>query len=107
MAEKTSQGAQLNAADQAQALAHKYHQIEAMAQLVAAEGCFRKKLVGYFEGSKKGSRRSFSIWLLEWVFAEPAKRGQKVACCDACSRRTIERRGERGHIQDILAGNRH
>jgi ATP-dependent DNA helicase RecQ len=107
MAEKTSRGAQLDAAGQAQALAHKYRQIDAMARLVAEEGCFRKRLVGYFEGYKKASRRSFSMWLLEWVFAEPAKRGHKVACCDWCSGRTIKRRGEPGHTQDILAGSRH
>jgi superfamily II DNA helicase RecQ len=105
MAERTSEGAQLGAADQMQALAHKHQQIETMARLVGQEGCFRKMLVGYFEGSRKVSRKSFSMWLLERVFAERAQRRRKVACCDACSRRMIKRRGELGHVQGILTGH--
>jgi ATP-dependent DNA helicase RecQ len=106
MAERASGSAQLDASNQAAALAHKYRQIEAMARLVRQEGCFRQTLIGYFAGSKKGSRRSFSTWLLEWVFAEPATRGKKVACCDACSRRLIKRWGEIGYVSGILGARR-
>ena len=102
MAEKASEGAQLDAANQAAALAHKYRQIEAMAGLVAQEGCFRQTLIGYFAGSEKGSRRSFSTRLLEWVFAEPATPGREIACCDACYRDVIKRWGEIGYVSKVF-----
>lgn len=106
MAERASDGAQLDAASQTAALAHKYRQIEAMAGLARQEGCFRQTLIGYFAGSEKGSRRSFSTWLLEWVFAEPAARGKKVVCCDACCRRVIKRWGEIGYVSGVLGARR-
>jgi ATP-dependent DNA helicase RecQ len=106
MAERVSDGAQLDASSQKAALAHKYRQIEAMARLVKQEGCFRQTLIGYFAGSEKASRRSFSTWLLEWVFAEPAARGKKVACCDACCRRLIRKKGEIGYVQGVLGARR-
>src|SRR5262249_46422270 len=102
MAEKASEGAQLDAANQAAALAHKYRQIEAMAGLVAQEGCFRQTLIGYFAGSEKGSRRSFSTRLLEWVFAEPATGGKNLACCDACCSDVIKRWGEIGYVSKVF-----
>ena len=77
MAKRASESAQLDASNQTAALAHKHQQIETMARLVGQEGCFRQALIGYFAGSEKASRRSFSTWLLEWVFAETAKRRKK------------------------------
>jgi ATP-dependent DNA helicase RecQ len=102
MAEKTSEGAQLDAASQTAVLDHKYRQIEYMAGLVRQEGCFRQALIGYFEGSKQGSRRSFSSWLLEWVFAEPATGGKNVVCCDACCRDLIKRWGEIRYVSNVF-----
>ncbi len=103
MAARTSEGAQLDASNQTAALAHKHQQIETIARLVGQEGCFRQMLTAYFAGSEKTFRRSFSTWLLEWIFAESTKRQKKVACCDACCRRMILRRGELGYVQGILA----
>ncbi|MGA8003507.1 MAG: RecQ family ATP-dependent DNA helicase [Pseudolabrys sp.] len=103
MAERASEGARLDAANQTAALAHKHQQIDTMARLVEHEGCFRQALIRYFTGSGKATRRSFSVWLLESVFAERAKRRKKVACCDACCRRIILRRGELAYVQGILA----
>jgi hypothetical protein len=102
VAEKASEGAQLDAANQAAALAHKYRQIEAMAGLVRQEGCFRQALIGYFAGSEKGSRRSFSTRLLEWVFAEPATPRKKIACCDACCRDAIKQWGGIGYVSNVF-----
>ena len=102
MAERASDGAQLDAANHAAALDHKYRQIEDMAGLVRQEGCFRQTLIGYFAGSEKGSRRSFSTRLLEWVFAEPATRGKNVVCCDACCRDVIKRWGEIGYVSKVF-----
>ena len=106
MAEKASEGAQLDAANQTAALDHKYRQIEDMARLVRQEGCFRQTLIAYFEGSEKGSRRSFSTWLLERVFADPGTPGKKVACCDACCRRLIKRQGKIGYVSGVLGARR-
>jgi len=103
MAKKATEGAPPDGFNRAAALAQKHQQIKDMARLAEQRGCFRQTLIGYFAGSGKASRRSFSMWLLEWVFAEPAIRGKKVACCDACSRRLIKRRGELGYVQEVLA----
>jgi ATP-dependent DNA helicase RecQ len=102
MAKGASEGAQLDAANQAAVLAHKYRQIDDMARLVRQEGCFRQTLISYFEGSEKGPRRSFSTKLLEWVFAEPATRGKNVLCCDACCRDVIKRWGEIGYVSKVF-----
>jgi ATP-dependent DNA helicase RecQ len=102
MAARTSESANLGAPNHEAVLAHKYRQIETIARLVGEETCFRRALISYFTGSEKASRRSLSTWLLEWVFAEGAKRRKKVACCDACCRDEILRRGELGYVQGIL-----
>ena len=102
MAARTSEGAHLDASNRAAALAHKYRQIETIARLVGQETCFRQALISYFTGSEKASRRSFSTWLLEWVFTERAKRRKQVACCDACYREEILRRGELRYVQGVL-----
>jgi hypothetical protein len=102
MAERASDGAQLDAANQAAALDHKYRQIKDMAGLVTQEGCFRQTLISYFAGAKKGSRRSFSTKLLEWVFAEPATGGKNVVCCDACCRGVIKQWGEIGYVSKVF-----
>src|SRR5262249_44576727 len=102
MAEKASDGAQLDAASQAAALAHKYRQIDAMAGLVRQEGCFRQTLISYFEGLEKGSRRSLFTRLLEWVFAEPATGGKNIVCCDACCRDVIKQWGEIGYVSKVF-----
>jgi len=102
MAEKASDGAQLDAANQTGALDHKYRQIQDMARLVRQEGCFRQTLIAYFEGSEKGSRRSFSTRLLEWVFAEPATGGKNVVCCDACCCDVIKQWGEIGFVSKVF-----
>jgi ATP-dependent DNA helicase RecQ len=103
MAARASESAHLDASNQTAALAHKHQQIETIARLVEQESCFRQTLISYFTGSEKASRRSLSTWLLEWVFAESSKRLKKVACCDACCRDMIMRRGELGYVQAILA----
>jgi hypothetical protein len=102
MAKRASEGAQLDAANQEAALDHKYRQIKAMAGLMRQEGCFRQTLIGYFEGSEKGSRRSFSTRLLEWVFAEPATGGKNVVCCDTCCRDVIKQWGEIGYVSKVF-----
>ena len=101
MAKRAVESAQLGAPAQTEALAHKVQQIETMARLAQQDGCFRRELVGYFEGSKK-SRRSFSTWLLELVFSDPGITRKKVACCDACSRSMIKQQGPLGYVRSVL-----
>jgi ATP-dependent DNA helicase RecQ len=103
MAAKTSESPHLDASDQVAALAHRHRQIETIARLVGQESCFRQALISYFTGSERASRRTFSTWLLEWVFAEKAKRRNAVACCDACCRDKILRGGELSYVQSILS----
>src|SRR5262249_52483950 len=88
------------------ALAHKHQQIQTMARLAGQGSCFRQALIGYFGGSKEASRQSFSMRLLEWIFAERGVAKKKVLCCDACCQRLIKRQGELGYVQGVLASSR-
>jgi ATP-dependent DNA helicase RecQ len=101
MAKRAVESAQLGAPAETEALAHKVQQIETMARLAHQDGCFRRELIGYFEGSKK-SRRSFSTWLLELVFSDPGITRKKVDCCDACSRSMIKQRGQLGYVRSVF-----
>ena len=102
MAKKAVESARLDMSMQTDALAHKVQQIEVIARLVDQDGCFRRPLVDYFAGSKNAPGRSISTWLLEWVFADRGVARKNVACCDACCRRMIKRRGRLGFVQSVL-----
>src|SRR5262249_62193280 len=68
MAERASDGAQLDAANHAAALDHKYRQIKDMAGLVSHGGLLRRKFVCYFAGSEKGSCWDVFSRLVCWGF---------------------------------------
>jgi ATP-dependent DNA helicase RecQ len=101
MADRAVRNAQLSRAGALAALKHKVSQIDRMARLTTTDGCFREALVGYFTGPKLSVRRSFSTWLLELVFADRGVRQQKVACCDACQRRLIDRQGPIAFVKKV------
>jgi ATP-dependent DNA helicase RecQ len=103
MADRAVRNAQLWAADASAASNHKTAQINQMARLATAPGCFRESLVGYFTGTKRPQRRSFSTWLVEWVYADRGVRQQKVACCDACQKRLIDREGSIAFVHNVLS----
>ena len=103
MAKKTVESAPPD--KRGEALAHKVRQLEAIARLVGQVGCFRRALVGYFAGPQKAPRRSISTWLLEWVFADRRRVRERAACCDACCRRMIRRRGQLGFVQSVLTSS--
>jgi ATP-dependent DNA helicase RecQ len=100
MAEKTVESARVDI--RSEALAHKIHQIEVIARLVEHDACFRRALVDYFAASKIAPRRSMSTRLLEWVFADRGTVRKKAACCDACCRRAIGRRGQLAFVESTL-----
>jgi ATP-dependent DNA helicase RecQ len=102
MADRAVRNAQLSPAEALVALKHKVGQIDRMARLTATHGCFRESLVGYFTGPKRRVRRSFSTWLLEFVFADRGVRQKKVVCCDACQQRLIDRQGSIGFVNKVL-----
>jgi superfamily II DNA helicase RecQ len=104
MAERTVESARLDMPTRAEAIAHKTKQIQAMDRIVRQDGCFRRELVSYFSGSRRNARRSLSMWLLEWGFADRGIAKEKAMCCDACAQRMIKRKGELRHIQSILTG---
>jgi ATP-dependent DNA helicase RecQ len=102
MADRAVSNAQLSPAEALAASNHKIAQIDRMARLTTTHGCFREALVGYFMGPRRALRRSFSTWLLELVFADRGVRQQKVACCDACQQRLIDRQGSLAFINRVL-----
>lgn len=102
MADRAAESAQLESEMSAAALKQKTTQIEQMAKLTVGEGCFRSSLAGYFTGPKRVARRSFSAWLLEFVFSDRARVQQKVACCDACHQRRIVRHGRLAFARRVL-----
>ncbi len=103
MADRAVRNAQLLPAEASAALSHKRAQIDQMAGLATTEGCFRQALVGYFTGPERPTRRSFSTWLLELVFADREARQREVACCDACQRRLIDQKGPTAFVNEVLS----
>ena len=103
MAGRAVQSAQLSPAEASAALSHKCAQIDQMAGLAMTGGCFRKALVGYFTGPERQTRRSFSTWLLELVFADREVRQREVACCDACQRLLIDQKGPTAFVNEVLS----
>ena len=51
---------------------------------------------------KKRPSPQHLTWLLEWVFADRGVARKNAACCDACCRRMIRRRGQLGFVQSVL-----
>jgi len=103
MAGRAVQSAQLSPAEASAALSHKCAQIDRMAGLATTDGCFREALVGYFTGPERPTRRSFSTWLLELVFADREVRQREVACCDACQRLLIDQKGPTAFVNEVLS----
>jgi ATP-dependent DNA helicase RecQ len=103
MADRAVGNAQLSADAARAASSRKAQQIERMANLVTAGGCFREALVRYFMGPKRVvARRSFSAWLLELVFADRGVTQQRVICCDACQQRLIGHQGQLAFVKKVL-----
>jgi ATP-dependent DNA helicase RecQ len=103
MAGRAVQSAQLSPAEASAALSHKCAQIDRMAGLAMTGGCFRDALVGYFTGPDRPTRRSFSTWLLELVFADREVRQREVVCCDACQRLLIDQKGPTAFVNEVLS----
>ena len=103
MAGRAVRNAQLSPAEASAAWNHKVAQIYQMVRLTTTVGCFREALVGYFTGPKRSVRRSFSTWLLEFVFADRGVRQQEVMCCDACQQLLIDRQGPLAFVNTVLA----
>lgn len=103
MAGRAVRNAQLPPTEASTAWNHKAAQIYKMARLTTTVGCFRGALVGYFTGPKRPVRRSFSTWLLEFVFADRGVRQQEVMCCDSCQQLLIDRQGPLAFVNTVLA----
>jgi ATP-dependent DNA helicase RecQ len=103
MANRAVETAQLPTAAATAASSHKRVQIDTMARLTTSHGCFRNSLVSYFTGEKRVARRSFSMWLLELVFADRGSRQRKVICCDTCQQRLITRQGPLAFAKTVLS----
>jgi ATP-dependent DNA helicase RecQ len=102
MAERAVRSAGLSPAAAAAASKHKAAQIDRMARLTTSQGCFREAIVGYFTGPRRATRRSFSTWLLELVFASREVATDKALCCDRCQQRLIRREGQLGFVKKVL-----
>jgi ATP-dependent DNA helicase RecQ len=102
MANRAVEAAQLPTAAATAASNHKAIQIDKMASMTTSSECFRDMLVSYFTGPKRVARRSFSIWLLQLVFADRGVRQQKVICCDACQQRLIIQQGPLAFVKKVL-----
>ena len=102
MAERAINGARLSNEAAAAALQYKHDQIAVMANIMRNSVCFRKALVGYFEGPAKVTRKSISTRILEWVFADAGRSQSQVACCDGCHQVAIIKKGKLSFIREVL-----
>lgn len=103
MAQRAINGSKLSDEAAIVALRHKHEQIAVMASMARKSACFRKALVGYFEGPEKVTRRSISTRIMEWVFADARRNQSRVACCDGCHQVEIVKKGRLNFIRKVLA----
>lgn len=87
MAEKTVENASLTAEDKRAALQAKLDQIRDIDGIASTKGrCFRRALMSYFGESIDARRKSFAIWLVEWLFGSRTRQPKQGMCCDYCNR---------------------
>ncbi|MET3858504.1 helicase-related protein [Rhizobium sp. OAE497] len=85
MAEKTSFRAATDESSARRILAHRTQQIADLRNLLEGDGCYRDRLVSYFEGPKAGGRQGLGRAILNAVFsARPSTRRFRY-CCDHCA----------------------
>jgi len=90
MARKTIESAKLASEDAARRLAAKFASIDTMQAMARERGrCFRKALLGYFEGGKAKARSSLVMRIVAWLFSSQTKVKRIPYCCDYCNNVTL------------------
>ncbi len=86
MAEKTAGTLGLDDAASKSMLQQRFTQIADLTALLQSNSCFRRGLVGYFEGPSIAARRGLGRAILDWVFSRKRKQGHFRYCCDDCAK---------------------
>lgn len=102
MAEKTVEGSRLNDEDGARMLDHRMRQIEQASSMLRERICFRQSGRAYFDDSATANRKTFSEWVLQWVFGAPHAKVHHKACCDFCDAKLIAKRGRLAYAAWVL-----
>ena len=102
MAQKTVEGSRLDEEGRARMLSLRTRQIDLVSDMLSAPRCFRRSVREYFGDAVVSSRRSFSEWLLDWVFGTAPVKGHHEACCDHCDAERIAKRGRLAYAAWII-----
>lgn len=81
------------------ALESRLAQIEAVANLMRHEGCYREALLRHF-GNGERRKRSLAMRILAWLFAKRSKVQDAGHCCDHCD--AAEKPGSLDFVQRLL-----
>jgi hypothetical protein len=100
MAEKTVEKAGLSGTDGQKMLRLRHREIETVAGMLRADGCFREAIRTYFGQDKDdlGSGTTLSERILDWVFGSRSRRLKHTACCDSCDAEWITKRGRLDYV---------
>lgn len=102
MAAKTIEASSLNAEDGARMLDHRSRQIEQASTMLRERKCFRQSGKAYFDDTATANRKTFSEWLIHWVFGETPAKVHHDACCDFCDAKLIAKGGRLAYAAWVL-----
>jgi ATP-dependent DNA helicase RecQ len=107
MAERTVEGSRLDEAGRAKMLDLRTRQIDQASCMLRSQECFRRSVLAYFGDTAVSNPKSFSEWLLEWVFGAKPIKASHTACCDSCDARTITKRGRLAYAARVIGKGVH
>lgn len=76
----------------------RHREIDQLGDMLRSPGCFRKVIRAYFGQAEVQSRRTFSEWLIDWVFGSREPKVSQIACCDSCDAEWIRRHGALSYV---------
>lgn len=86
MAQRTAEAASDASDERGRLLDWRRTLVREMQSLAFARDCFRGKLLDYFGEARVPRRRPIALRIIEWLFSDPAQRGERSLCCDVCDR---------------------
>ena len=62
---------------------HRFAKIKQVSDMMQTRHCYRTSIVEYF-GVSGSRRRTFAMWLIDWMFARNVQTVRSPRCCDFC-----------------------
>ncbi len=86
MAARTAQAALDASGERGRILNWRRALVREMQSLAFSRDCFRGRLLDYFGEARTRRRRPLALRIVDWLFSDRARRGERSLCCDVCDR---------------------